>query len=42
MAELHIELGDVDEARLVLERIVNTYPDDPMAMIARDKLEDLG
>ena len=42
MARLQIDMGDEDEARLTLERIVNTYPDDPMAMIARDLLEELG
>ncbi|KPJ82718.1 MAG: hypothetical protein AMS19_06915 [Gemmatimonas sp. SG8_23] len=42
IAELQIELGDEDAARLTLERIVNTYPGTTMAMLARDKLEEIG
>ncbi len=42
MALLHIETGDVDEARELLQRIVNTYPDTAIALIARDKLEEIG
>lgn len=42
IANLQLELGERDAAKRTLERIVNTYPDDPMAMIARDMLEDLG
>lgn len=42
MALLHIETGDVDEARALLQRIVNTYPDTAIALIARDKLEEIG
>ncbi len=42
IAELQIELDDADAARLTLERIVNTYPGTMMAMLARDKLEEIG
>ena len=42
MALLQIEAGDVDEARALLQRIVNTYPDTAIALIARDKLEEIG
>lgn len=42
IALLHEELGDVDEARAVLERIMNTYPDDPVSMLAREKLREIG
>ncbi len=42
MALLHIEAGDVDEARALLQRIVNTYPETAIALIARDKLEEIG
>lgn len=42
MARLQLDLGDEDEAKRTLERIVNTYPDNPMAMIARDLLEEIG
>jgi tol-pal system protein YbgF len=42
IAELQIELGDEAAARLTLERIVNTYPGTTMAMLARDKLEEIG
>jgi tol-pal system protein YbgF len=42
MALLHIDNGDVDEARALLERIVNTYPETAIALIARDKLEEIG
>ncbi len=42
VALLHEELGSVDQARAVLERIVNTYPGDPVAMLARDKLRQIG
>jgi tol-pal system protein YbgF len=42
IAELQLELGDTDAAKLTLERIVNTYPGSTMAMLARDKLEEIG
>lgn len=42
IAILQIEAGDVDDARETLERIVNTYPDTAIALIARDKLDEIG
>lgn len=42
MALLHEELGDIDEARSILERIMNTYPDDLVSMLAREKLREIG
>lgn len=42
IAVLQIEAGDVDDARETLERIVNTYPDTAIALIARDKLDEIG
>ena len=33
-------MGDTEEAATTLERIVNTYPDATIAMIARDLLDD--
>jgi tol-pal system protein YbgF len=42
IAILQIELDDVDAARVTLQRIVNTYPESPIALIARDKLEEIG
>ncbi|MDZ7780324.1 MAG: tetratricopeptide repeat protein [Gemmatimonadota bacterium] len=42
IALLQIEAGDVDEARQTLERIVNTYPETAIALIARDKLDEIG
>lgn len=40
-AEIQIELGSTDEAIATLERIVNTYPGSAIALIARDKLEEI-
>jgi len=42
IAVLQEELDDVDAAKATLERIMNTYPDAPIAMLARDKLRELG
>jgi tol-pal system protein YbgF len=42
MARLQLELGDRDAARATLERITNTYPNAPIAMLARDMLETIG
>lgn len=42
IALLHEELGDLEEARAVLERLTNTYPDDSVAMLAREKLRQIG
>lgn len=41
-ALLYRELGDVDEARRYLERVVNTWPDSGAADLARETLRDLG
>jgi tol-pal system protein YbgF len=40
-AILQRDMGDTDEARQTLQRIINTYPDAPMAMLARDLLEEI-
>jgi tol-pal system protein YbgF len=42
IALLQIEAGNVSQARQTLQRIVNTYPDTAIALIARDKLEEIG
>ena len=42
IAILQIDAGNVDQARTTLQRIVNTYPDTAIALIARDKLEEIG
>jgi tol-pal system protein YbgF len=42
VAILQRDLGDIEEARATLQRIINTYPDAPMAMLARDLLEEIG
>jgi len=42
IAILQLEAGNVDAARDTLQRIVNTYPDTAIALIARDKLEEIG
>lgn len=42
IAILQIDAGEIDEARTTLQRIVNTYPDTAIALIARDKLEEIG
>ncbi|MDX1492515.1 MAG: tetratricopeptide repeat protein [Longimicrobiales bacterium] len=41
-ALLHEEMGDLDEARAVLERIMNTYPDALVSSLAREKLREIG
>ncbi|HCW78886.1 MAG TPA: tol-pal system protein YbgF, partial [Gemmatimonadetes bacterium] len=33
---------DLDSARETLERIVNTYPDELVAMLARERLDEIG
>ena len=38
---LCIELEDYDRAREYLERLVNTYPEDPFAEQAREKLDEI-
>lgn len=42
IAELQVELDDVDAAKATLERIMNTYPGSMMAMLARDRLDEIG
>jgi tol-pal system protein YbgF len=42
IAELEQQLGDVAAARATLQRIVNTYPDDLVAQLAREKLREIG
>ncbi len=42
IALLHEELGDIDEAKAVLERIMNTYPDAGVTALAREKLAEIG
>jgi tol-pal system protein YbgF len=42
IAVLQDELGEVEDAKATLERIMNTYPDAPIAMLAREKLSELG
>lgn len=41
IAVIQIELGSTDEAVATLERIMNTYPESAIALIARDKLEEI-
>lgn len=41
-ALLEIDRGDEDAARRRLQLIINTYPDDPMAELAQDRLDELG
>ena len=42
IADLQQQLGDVDAARATLERIVNTYPDQLVAQLARERLREIG
>ncbi len=42
IAVLQIEAGDVDAAKSTLERIMNTYPDAMISMLAREKLREIG
>ena len=42
IAEVQIGLEDLDAARATLERIVNTYPDELVAMLARERLDEIG
>lgn len=41
-ARLHVELGETNEARDLLRRVINTYPDNPITPLARQELADLG
>lgn len=42
IAELQIQLDDVASAKVTLERIINTYPDELVALLARDRLDEIG
>ena len=42
IATLQVQLGNEDDAKATLERIMNTYPDQMVAMLARDMLRDIG
>lgn len=42
IAEVQIDLEDIDAARATLERIINTYPDELVAMLARERLDEIG
>jgi tol-pal system protein YbgF len=42
IAVLQEELGDIDAAKATLERIMNTYPDAMISMLAREKLREIG
>jgi tol-pal system protein YbgF len=42
IAEVQIDLEDLDAARATLERIINTYPDELVAMLARERLDEIG
>ena len=42
IAEVQIELEDLDAAKVTLERIINTYPDELVAMLARERLGEIG
>lgn len=39
---LQRDLGQIDEARSTLQRIMNTYPETPVAALARELLEEIG
>jgi tol-pal system protein YbgF len=41
VAILQRDSGNTAQARATLERIINTYPDAPMALLARDLLEEI-
>jgi len=42
VALIQIELGNTDEARATLERVMNTYPGTGVAMLASEKLREIG
>lgn len=42
VARLQVDLDQTEEARATLQRIINTYSDAPIAMLARDLLEEIG
>jgi tol-pal system protein YbgF len=41
-AVIHLELGDADQARALLERVVNSYPDSGAAILAQERLREIG
>ncbi len=41
IAKLQQDMGNTDEARATLQRIINTYSDAPIAMLARDMLSEI-
>ena len=40
-ALLHEELGDTEEARSLLERVINGFPDSPVAELAQRRLQEI-
>jgi tol-pal system protein YbgF len=42
VAILQRELGNTDDAKATLQRLINTYPDASMAALARDLLQEIG
>lgn len=42
LALLELEMGNESRARTYLERVVNSYPDAPVSMLARERLEEIG
>lgn len=42
MGVLHIELGNDEQARQILDRVVNSYGDSSVAGLARDRLSEIG
>jgi tol-pal system protein YbgF len=42
IALLQDEMGDRAQAKATLERIMNTYPEAPVALLAREKLREIG
>ena len=40
-ALLHDELGDTEEARNLLERVISGFPDSDVAELARQKLQEI-
>lgn len=41
-ARIQVDLGDTEEARGTLQRLMNTYPDSGVASLAREMLDELG
>jgi tol-pal system protein YbgF len=42
IAMLQRDLGETDDAKATLQRIINTYPEEPIALLARDLLAEIG